>query len=326
MNPPDANTSPTADLYERLPYPGDGVVRTTVGRILRRGLQRHVADLLRRDPLWIADIGCGTGEATAGLARMIPNARVVGVDINPASLEKARAVAAKAGIRAAFVRADISGALHTTLAEAGPPEGRFDVVTSMGVLHHLDDPAEGFASVRRILREDGLFLGAVYSRMGRWDDIAVRVLLDRAVPEAGALEERARALRLLRASSRQSVGRTLKTLRHRLRHGPPFSLLEAVRVYRARTMLVHVSDTFSNPREHLFDFGTLAALFERTGWEFVALAEKGGLPTTPEAHTRDPETQAFLRALPRDLFYDYLAYLYRAWMFTFFLKPRPDAG
>src|SRR6266404_3169493 len=83
------NSSPTAPLYRELPYPADGVVRTTNARILRAGMQKHFPHLLDRRRLRIVDVGCGTGENTVGLGRLFPDAEIIGVDINPASLELA---------------------------------------------------------------------------------------------------------------------------------------------------------------------------------------------------------------------------------------------
>src|SRR5689334_22298359 len=89
------NQSPTAPLYTELPYPADGVVRTTNARILKAGIKAHFSHLLARGRLRIVDVGCGTGENTVGLATLFPQAEIVGVDINPASLELASGLASR---------------------------------------------------------------------------------------------------------------------------------------------------------------------------------------------------------------------------------------
>lgn len=322
------NTAPTAPLYTELPYPADGVVRTTVAKTLRKGLEEHAPSLLRRDGLWLADIGCGTGEATVGIALHFPKMNVVGIDINPASLEKAQALAREHKANVTFVLGDIASGIWETVEEAGVlPEGKkFAVAVSMGVLHHLSEPQTGFAEARRILNDDGMFLCFVYSILGRWDDIAARAILDRAVPDDASYARRAEALRLLNVSQKHSFWDSVKSFRKRLKHGPPLAPLELMKVYFARTGLVHISDTFSNPCEHLFYFSDLMEIFDKTGWSFVSLAEQGGLPTKPERHTSDPKALQLLRTLPPDVLYDYFAYFYRAWGFTFFLRPAKVGG
>lgn len=317
------NTAPTAALYTELPYPADGVVRTTIAEMLRRGLQTHAPSLLQREgELRLVDIGCGTGEATVGIAQQFPRMKIVGVDINPASLERAEALARKEKANVTFVQCNITNGVDEILRAL--PEGedaKFDLISSMGVLHHLEEPPEGFAQARKLIKDDGLFLCYIYSKLGRWDDIAARSILDRAVPEGASFEQRAEALRLLNVSGKHSLRDSVKSLGKRLKHGPPLAPFELLKVYFARTGLTHVSDTFSNPCEHLYYFSELMDIFDASDWSFVALAEKGGLPTTPEQHTSDPKRAAWLRRLPPDVLYDYFAFIYRAWGFTFFLRP-----
>ena len=44
------------------------------------------------------------------------------------------------------------------------PSGAFAGVTSMGVLHHIPDPARAIAEIRRVLRPGGRFIGMFYHR------------------------------------------------------------------------------------------------------------------------------------------------------------------
>ena len=316
----ELNTAPTAALYTEHPYPGDGVLRATCGRYLALGLKRHAPELLTRGNFTLADIGCGTGEAMCGVAARFPRANVVAVDINPASLKLAQELAGREKLNVRFVRTNITEGLRDSIDEAGLlPAGGFDVVTSFGVLHHLEEPARGFAAVRELVKPGGLFCGYVYSRFGRWDDVAVRALLDPVYPVT-EFRARAEAVRALALSGKFTVGGFIKKLRRRLKFGPPVQPVEMFKVYLRRRNIVHLSDTFSNPCEHLFLFGELRAIVERTGWQFLALAEGAGLPISAEAHTRDPRALSILRSLGEDFLYDYLAYYYACNGFTFFLK------
>lgn len=312
------NQSPTASLYTARPYPGDGVVRTTAARILARGLRKHAPHLTERT-LRMADVGCGTGEQTCGLARRFPSASVLGIDINPPSIALARKLAEGSNVH--IQQADIGTSLRAQLEAAGvmPSEG-FDAVTSLGVLHHLADPAAGFREVRSIIRADGLFACFMYSELGRWRDRAVDAVLSAAVA-SGEIGSRTALLRALRLSDDFSAWGFLRRLRQRLAFGPPISVVELARVALSRNRDVHLADEFSNPCEHLYRFAGLRKLFEASGWSLVALAEQGGLPTTPEEHTSDPAAQAVLRTLPADVLYDYFALFYQVYGFYFFLRP-----
>lgn len=76
----------------------------------------------------ILDFGCGGGVTSAWLASR--GADVVGVDISPRSLARAREVQQALGLRATFV---------PTIEEAGR-EGSFDAVVGHLALHHIDVP------------------------------------------------------------------------------------------------------------------------------------------------------------------------------------------
>jgi SAM-dependent methyltransferase len=89
------------------------------------------------------DVGCGTGNATAGLLHAWPDARVTGLDLSAGMLRKARGK--RPGLP--LVRAD-AGAL--------PFRGEsFDLVLSVYVLHHLAGPADFYAEAARCLVPGG---------------------------------------------------------------------------------------------------------------------------------------------------------------------------
>ena len=98
---------------------------------------RPFVDLLSRvpaeSPRQVVDLGCGTGELTASLARRWPDAQVVGVDSSPAMLERATQQAGQAPGRLRFERGD---------AATWAPTRRVDVLVSNALLQwvpgHLD--------------------------------------------------------------------------------------------------------------------------------------------------------------------------------------------
>jgi SAM-dependent methyltransferase len=316
------NNSATAALYKELPYPGDGVVRTTIARIARRGLQQLAPEFLDRPGLRIIDIGCGTGEITAGVARLFPAAEVVGIDINPASIDLASRLSSQSGLNIRFLQCDLMDDPAMTLRAAGllTDERKFDLLLSIGVLHHLADPDAGFRNVRSFIGRDGFFLAYMYSKLGRWNDIAAVNILNQAFAP-GDFVRRADAVRSLKLSTKHTLGGFLSTLRSRLRYGPPLAPLELMRARLRRRNLVHVSDTFSNPCETYYTFAELQQLAQSTNWIALTLAEQGGLPVTPEEFTHDTEMLGVLNALPRNVLYDYFAYLFRADGFIYWLRP-----
>jgi len=90
------------------------------------------------------DLGCGPADVTARLARALPNATVVGIDAGPRMLALGRDRLADLGLedRVRLVQA------HLPLAdEEVAGFGRFDLVTSNSLLHHLADPGDLWRTV-----------------------------------------------------------------------------------------------------------------------------------------------------------------------------------
>lgn len=94
----------------------------------------------------IADFGCGTGWATIALARAFPEAEVIGIDLDKASIDDAIENARTAGVTARFQRADAA-----QTAELGP----FDLVVVVETLHDVADPVGTLAAARRALAPGG---------------------------------------------------------------------------------------------------------------------------------------------------------------------------
>lgn len=97
----------------------------------------------------VVDLGSGPGRDALMAARAVgPAGRVIGVDMTPEMLARARAAAVRAGVRnAEFQLGDL---------EALPvPDGSADVVISNCVLNLVPDKRRAFREIARILRPGG---------------------------------------------------------------------------------------------------------------------------------------------------------------------------
>jgi SAM-dependent methyltransferase len=98
----------------------------------------------------VLHVQCHIGHDTVSLARR--GARVTGVDFSPASLDRARDLARRAGVRVDFVEAD-STALPVEL------HNRFDLAyATVGVICWIDDIEAWMRSVAAALRPGGRLL------------------------------------------------------------------------------------------------------------------------------------------------------------------------
>lgn len=105
----------------------------------------------------VLDAGCGMGRFTAVAADL--GARlVIGVDLSDAVDVARQMYGERPNLQ--FVQADL-----LRLPFRGRPRhqaGEFDLVYSLGVLHHLEDPFKGFDCLSRVLRRNGKLFAWVY--------------------------------------------------------------------------------------------------------------------------------------------------------------------
>jgi ubiquinone/menaquinone biosynthesis C-methylase UbiE len=97
--------------------------------------------------LQILDVGCGTGEITARLAQLYPDAALVGVDLIGRHLELAGQRCAEFGTRVSFREAD---AFALPFAAA-----TFDLVVCRHMLQAVPRPHEAMAEFVRVVRSGG---------------------------------------------------------------------------------------------------------------------------------------------------------------------------
>ena len=112
-------------------------------------------------PISVLTAGCGTGLEPISLLRQIEIRRYLAVDLSLSSLAYARRMARDFGLAAAidFKQADIT--------QLGGLAERFDLITASGVLHHLQDPLEGWRVLTRLLKPGGVMLVSLYSETAR---------------------------------------------------------------------------------------------------------------------------------------------------------------
>jgi hypothetical protein len=106
------------------------------------------ARLSAPEPARVADIACGAGWSSIGIAQAYPNAHVDGFDLDAPSIELARAHAAELGVsdRVSFQVHDVA---DPSLA------GQYDLVIGFEMLHDLSRPVEALRAMRGMLAEGG---------------------------------------------------------------------------------------------------------------------------------------------------------------------------
>jgi len=111
-----------------------------------------IADIHRRlaadPPAHVADIGCGTGWSSIGMALSYPKIHVDGFDLDEASISEARINAHQAGL---------DGRVRFETRDAGDPTlaGQYDLVTAFECIHDMADPVGALTTMRRLASQSG---------------------------------------------------------------------------------------------------------------------------------------------------------------------------
>ena len=111
-----------------------------------------------RDKGKILDVGCGPGYATRFIAKGLPNAEVIGVDLSEPMIKRARTIG-KDQSNLSFQLAD---ALNLPYAD-----GEFDLIFSSGSIKLWPNQQQGVFEMSRVLRFGGTVIIVEVDRMCR---------------------------------------------------------------------------------------------------------------------------------------------------------------
>lgn len=123
--------------------------------------------------------GCGTGKQAVECAQTFPNARILAVDLSRASLAYAIRKAQEKHI------ANIEF-MHADILEMDSLDRAFDLIESVGVLHHLKDPLEGWRILMRQVKPGGYMKIGLYSKPARQKLIPVKAYIRQRGYDASA--------------------------------------------------------------------------------------------------------------------------------------------
>lgn len=197
----------------------------------------------RGDNILIA--GCGTGKHPLHLVLCLQDSRITALDLSRASLAYASLKAEQYQLsdRVRFVHGDI-----LDLPKAG---ASYDVIESVGVIHHMADPAAGLAALVACLKPGGWLRLGLYSRTARWAVNEVRA----ANADQETIND-ADTLRRLRQDMLVDPGPVSKRLRQ---------LRDFYSLSEFRDLLFHV-------QEHQFDIPDIESLLARHGLVFAGMS------------------------------------------------------
>ncbi len=111
--------------------------------------------------------GCGTGQHAITTASKYKDAKIYALDLSFNSLAYAKRKSMELGFNnIKFIQGDI--------LDLKQLNKKFDIIESVGVIHHMADPLKGWKSLVDCLKKDGLILTGLYSEKARKNIATIR--------------------------------------------------------------------------------------------------------------------------------------------------------
>ncbi len=151
-------------FYEKIPFNIYGDINSAVDQVKKWDpviTYPELGKIIKNyNKVKIIDFGCGGGWFVNSMSYFHPKkVEITGVDFNPVAIEYANKIKQKCNLDCNFITSDILNLI--------PWGGKFDIIISLGVLHHTNNCHEAIKHISKFGERDSfLFLG-LYHKYGR---------------------------------------------------------------------------------------------------------------------------------------------------------------
>ena len=187
--------------YEENPYPrwinlGLQLKPTSISQVFKENklkLFNTRINKIKAPSILVA--GCGTGQHSIGTATRFTDAKVLAIDLSLSSLAYAKRKSIELRIKnIEYMQADI--------LDLERLDKSFDIIESVGVLHHMDDPIAGWKSLSKCLKSGGLMKIGLYSKSARQRIIQIRDQIAKTGIQSSVREMKSLRAKIINSSSK----------------------------------------------------------------------------------------------------------------------------
>ena len=155
----DNTSANVASMYKKYPYPFPSSKIKNVNELLNLFKLFSLENNFDFNNKNILDAGSGTGHRIINVAKYYDKSNFLGIDFSENSIKFAKKIVKRNKISNIEFK-------KVNLLQKIKFQKKFDVVLSMGVLHHLSDPKKGLKNILSLLEKNGILFLYLYGKLG----------------------------------------------------------------------------------------------------------------------------------------------------------------
>jgi len=242
----DSTSNEVRKQYEENPYPRwrnpTQNLNSSFSEILKDEIKPNIIKFnnkFNKPNVLIA--GCGTGIHTIS-ANRYKNANILGVDLSLKSLSYAKRKIEELN----YTNIDF---LHADILQLKMLNKKFDIIESVGTLHHMKNPVQGLKILIDILEPHGFLKIGLYSKIARQNIFKIR--------------------KIIKKKSLRNISKDIKTCRELILNQSDETLFENITNTRDFYSLSNVRDLLFNVQEHCFTVPQISKILKDLNLEFL---------------------------------------------------------
>ena len=155
----DNTSANVASMYKKYPYPFPSSKIKNVNELLNLFKLFSLENNFDFNNKNILDAGSGTGHRIINVAKYYDKSNFLGIDFSENSIKFEKKIVKRNKISNIEFK-------KVNLLQKIKFQKKFDVILSMGVLHHLSDPKKGLKNILSVLEKNGVLFLYLYGKLG----------------------------------------------------------------------------------------------------------------------------------------------------------------
>ena len=155
----DATSKNVSNMYRKFPYPFPNSKTKNVNELLNLFKIFSIENKFNFDNKNVLDVGTGTGHRIMNVALNYKKTCFLGLDFSKNSIKIAQELVKKN--QATNIKFSVANLLKKIDSKQ-----KFDVILSMGVLHHVSNPERGLKNILSVLEKNGILFLYLYGKLG----------------------------------------------------------------------------------------------------------------------------------------------------------------